>query len=266
MKVEGKRLFLGIEVHAPWPLELPAGRLLQEPLRHLTLVFLGNIPWPPMQQRLSSLPLPVFKVGQVGEFDQCLFLPERHPRVVAWHARLYDGRPLLSYQEQLAGALRSHGYSLDDRPFLPHVTLARAPFDLRGWQKAFEPLPFFTGALHLYESLGNLTYAPLWSHPLPFPFEELDHIADIAFRVRAESVPQLHLHALAALAFKCPALLPFIPQESLKNSLDEIIVSLNGLVSRLDSRIGSPFKAVSYHGEIRCDEQGLFNWEMIVDV
>ncbi len=39
---EEKRLFFGAEVSAPWPKELPQGRVLEEKARHLTLAFLGE--------------------------------------------------------------------------------------------------------------------------------------------------------------------------------------------------------------------------------
>jgi RNA 2',3'-cyclic 3'-phosphodiesterase len=43
-----KRLFFAFEVDAPWPEALPSGRILEPSCRHMTLAFLGNIPFAPL--------------------------------------------------------------------------------------------------------------------------------------------------------------------------------------------------------------------------
>jgi len=87
----------------------------------------------------------------------------------------------------------------------------------------------------------------------------------IAFSIRGNSIEQLHLHAQLALAFKSPQLIPFFTSR-LQNSLEEVIISLNEMVSSADAEFGSPFKAISFHGTITPDEQNILRWEMIVDV
>lgn len=268
---DSKRLFFAIEVQAPWPEELPKGRLLGVKERHMTLAFLGNVPWPKLEAALQTFPKPAFAVGFTGQFDSCLFLPPRHSNVVAWHVRWWSEiAPLLDFQQQLCSWL-SAGQFLPSphepqRPWLPHVTLCRAPFDQGAWSKAFQPLPFFTVKIHLYESLGNLRYEPIWSYDILPPFEELDHTADIAYRIYGPTVQDIYLHARTALAFTFPSLQDYFAPVSGFDSLDNIVMALNGAIQRADSAIGAPLKAVSFHGAIEPFKPNVLAWEMIVDV
>jgi 2'-5' RNA ligase len=258
-----KRLFFGAEVQAPWPDTFPPGRLLAPQCRHLTLAFLGNIEYAPLEQRLVEIPTPTFKVGQTGYFDRCLLLPPQHSRVVAWHVNWFESE-ILSFQQQLAMWLRQEGYSIEERPFLSHVTLARSPFDTVAWSNAFVPLPMMTTGIHLYESLGNSTYKPIWTLPLVAPIEELDHTTDIAFRLSASSLSTLQLHAQVALAFKFSPLLNYFPTNSDSDSLEDIVIALNDMIANADSEQRCPFKAVSFCGDI-VEKGDLLQWEMIVD-
>ncbi len=264
---ETKRLFFALEVDAPWPSEWPNGRVIDSRGRHVTLSFLGNVPWKPLEMLLPSLPLPEFEIGPVGLADKCLFLPPKHPHVVAYHVTWLEGisNPL-AYQELLAKFLQAAGYELDRRPFLPHVTLARSPFDPTQWRRAFASLPIVIRALHLYESLKCLVYKPLWTHVLGSPFEEISHTADIAFRVKGKTMQQLGIHAQVALGFKFQAIMNYLVPISATFTLDDIVIALNEMITRADSAVGSPLKAVSFHGDVSTDPQGLLNWEMIVDV
>lgn len=266
-KEEIKRLFFGAEIHAPWPSSFPQGRWLDSEHRHLTLAFLGNIPYPPLRQLLESFPSTSLKLGEVGYFDSCLMLPPHHPNVIAWHAAWYHPQNrLTAFQTILSDWLLAHQYVMDARPWKAHVTLCRSPFDSNAWKKHFIPTPFYTGAIHLYESKGNLNYLPIWSYPLKSPFVEINHTADMAFKICAETLDQLYHHAFTALAFKFPELLQFfISKESLQ-SLDQVIISLNEIIAKMDSAVGCPLKAVSFHGEITTLQDGLLQWEMIVDV
>ena len=268
MVAETKRLFFGLEVAAPWPEKLPSGRILDSIHRHLTLAFLGNVPWQPLEKSLSTTPILPFSVGLVGQFDQLLLLPPSHPHVIAWHVNWGDeSSAIAQYQKNLVQWLKGLGYHLDDsRDFLPHVTLCRTPFDKAEWLDQFTILPMMVTNLHLYESLGNLQYNPIWSHPLIRPFEEIEHTADIAFIVRGEDLQQLQRHALTALAFHEPHFMNYLKDLLAVSHLDEIIMNLNKILSKIDLEQGSPFKAVSYHGEIQTDSHGILSWEMIVDV
>jgi 2'-5' RNA ligase len=262
-----KRLFFGMGVKAPWPETLPYGRVIGEAHRHLTLAFLGNVDYAKMEEALISFPTLYFKVGFGAQFDQSLFLPPAHPRVVAWHLTWLEPHPeILSLYEILVKWLRERGFSPDLRQtFLPHVTVARAPFDQKKWRKVLLPLPVMVHDLNLYESLGNLTYAPLWNLPLLPPWEEMEHTADLAYRVRGKSFDQLFQHARLALSFHFPPFLKYSYSLHLRSSLEEVIIDLNHLVASVDREIGSPFKAVSFHSQLE-NREGILTWEMIVDV
>ncbi|NGX61447.1 MAG: RNA 2',3'-cyclic phosphodiesterase [Chlamydiae bacterium] len=266
MEGKQKRLFFGLEALAPWPENYPQGRLLKPKDRHLTLAFLGNTDFPKLEKALSSFPSPPFTLGFTGIFDQCLFLPSRDPRVVAWNILWNEKSDLLEgYYHDLIEWLKSHGFSpVTKHGFTPHATLCRAPFNKRVWEKSFSPLPFSTGSLHLYESLGHSTYQKIWSYSLSPPFEEIEHTADLAFLVRGKDFSTLLAHAETALAFLFPPLIQF--REGRKpTSLDEVIITLNEQISHADKEIGTPIKAVSFSSQLE-EKDAIFTWEMILDV
>jgi 2'-5' RNA ligase len=270
MSTEDKRLFFGLEAIAPWPHELPSGRLLKENQRHLTLAFLGKTHFPSLSTLLPSFPTPSFKVGLVGQFDKCLLLPKKHLHVVAWHVDwLENDHNVRHFQKTLVNWLLENGFvpANHERDFLPHVTLSRKPFVSKEWTESFTKLPVIVKDIHLYESLGHSNYESRWHYPIKAPFEEIEHTADIAFRIRGENFTQLHQHALVALAFKYPPLLSYFSkiQENKEMNLEDIIIKLNTIIGRADSEIGCPFKAVSFHDKL-IKEENLLIWEMIVDV
>ena len=262
--METKRLFFGVEVRAPWPEQNPEGRLIAESDRHLTLAFLGNVPFEPLKALLPSLPLPSFRIGSTGFFDASLLLPEKDPRVVAWKAQMNDEK-LFHFQKSLSAWLQTNHCQTEKHPWLPHVTLCRRPFDEKSWQKNFIPLPFYTESIHLYESHKNSTYSPLWSYFIKPPFEEIPHIADMAFKIYGESLEELFQNAFTALSFKSPSFLKYFKKpESLKGQ-DDLVIALNEIISYVDQAEGCPLKAVSFHGDIQPNQE-ILEWEMIVDV
>ncbi len=269
MLTDEKRLFFGLEVRAPWPKELPSGRLLDESHRHLTLAFLGQTPFLRLSDYFPSFPTPPFKIGLIGKFDRCLLLPKGHPHVVAWHINwLEDDQELITFQKQLGDWLHHWGFTPSgyQQTFLPHVTLCRAPFIAKEWIHSFTELPLFVKDIHLYESLGYSKYQSLWSYPITPPFEEIEHTADIAFHVRGTTFEELHKHAQIALAFTYPPLLSYFSQTQNILSLEEIVMDLNTILARADGEIGCPFKAISFHDILIEEEPNLLCWEMIVDV
>jgi len=258
-----KRLFFGFELISPWPAALPEGRFLQEKERHLTVGFLGDTPFEELKNELDSIPPPPFTIGLAALFDAPLFLPEKSPRVAAWHVSwLEKEQEFLAYQRELVAWLREKKFKRHENhgTFLSHVTLARQPFAMDEWKERFEKSPLFICNLHLYESIGSLRYKSCWTYPLLAPFEEIEHTGDIAFIIRGASFLELHLHAQLALSFHFPPLVDFFSFAEV-HSLDEIVQSLNHIIGRIDQEMGSPFKAVSYHGTLKNNE-----WEMIVDV
>ncbi len=260
-----KRVFLGIEIEAPWP-ELPKGRCLDPLHRHLTLAFVGAAPLEQLECFLRNFPPPLFQIGFAGRFDKCVVLPKHHPRVCAWQVEwLEDVQALLTYRRQCIDQLITCNLSVDEKKaFYPHVTLCRSPFNALEWKESFSPLPFITKQVHLYESLGHSRYQPIKSYAVLPPFEEVEHTADLAFLVRGHSLNNLYIHAVIALAFVYPPLLHFFEVAEMQ-SLEEVVILLNRIVTQTDSAIGAPFKAVSFHGKLAAAPEYL-EWEMIIDV
>ncbi len=264
---ETKRLFFGFDVYAPWPAELPSGRVLDPSDRHMTIAFLGSVSYSKIADLLPNFPKPPFNVGLTGFFDKCLCLPEHHPHVIAWRMGCWSEYSIVEeYQMRCIKWLREKEFFLSHADsFLPHVTLCRSPFVVNHWKKSFASIPFYIKDLHLYESLGNSKYQPIWTVPLQAPFEELDHTADMAFLIRGGSINQIYHHAYAALSFHYPLLNSYTAIEVKLEKIEDVVTALNTQVSRVDQEIGCPFKAVTFHGDLLQDEHG-FKWEMIVDV
>lgn len=240
--------------------------MISEEGRHMTLAFLGSCSITELQKILTSIPSPEFKIGPTGIAKKLVFLPPDNSRVAALIVEWLDApSPLEVWEKKLALWLKNNGYPVDERPFFPHVTIGRAPFEKKAWKEHFTPLPLFVKAVHLYQSIGNLEYKSLWEMPFLAPFEEFEHTADIAFHIRGSSPKEIHQNAQIALAFHYPRLIDYF-NASLQDSLNEIIISLNEMVGKADSEYGCPFKAVSFHGKIRADPQNILHWEMIVDV
>src|SRR5690242_2289701 len=95
MKEKLNRLFFAMKIAAPWPDHYPAGRLLRESNRHLTLAFLGNADLSLIHKQLASFPRPLFRVGLAGAFTKPLFLPTHTPRVAAWQIDWWENESVL---------------------------------------------------------------------------------------------------------------------------------------------------------------------------
>lgn len=263
---ESRRLFFGAQIEAPWPDNYPEARIISVEGRHMTLAFLGLCSIPELSKILASVPKPEFKIGPAGIAKELVFLPLDNSRAVALSIEWFDvPSPLEAWGMKLALWLKNNGYPMDERPFFPHVTIGRAPFEKKAWKEQFTPLPLFVKAIHLYQSMGHLEYKSLWEIPLLPPFEEFEHTADIAFHIRGSTPKELHRNAQIALAFHYPRLIDYFTA-SLQDELDEIIISLNEMIGIADKEYGCPFKAVSFHGKITTDPQTILHWEMIVDV
>lgn len=263
-EMEEKRLFFGFSVDSPWPSTYPKGRIIEESARHLTLAFLGNHPFEKLEKELSHFPKPDFLIGPAGVCDELLFLPKFKPRVVSHHVHwLVDGEAINTYQEKVLDWLENLGLPVDRRPFLSHITLARAPFVEKEWEEAFENLPVIITGIHLYESIGNLRYPSIWNLPILPAFEEFEHTADIAFHVYGKTFRELYFHGALAMSFKFPHFLSYLKDREIKD-LNQLVQSLNEMITFCDQEMGCPFKAVSYHGKL--EKNNLMHWEMVVDV
>ena len=255
-----KRLFFGLEVVAPWPEQFPAGRIIQD--RHITLAFLGNFS---LEKALQlALDAPKIQFSPVGIFSECVFLPKKRPRVCAWHINWLSS--FTPFQSAFTDYLiEKSALEPSEKTFLSHVTLCRAPFNKTEWKNAFTALPVYASKIHLYESVGSLQYVPRYSYPLAAPFIEIEHTADIAFEIQASTIQDLFIHAQIALTFTFPELIPYFFTKYDPKNIEEIISQLNLMIAEADSEIGSPVKAVSFHGEI-CEKNSVLSWQMIVDV
>jgi RNA 2',3'-cyclic 3'-phosphodiesterase len=97
---------------------------------HLTLKFLGNMT-PPMVERLLAAIEPVRKhqapltlqVQGLGVFPDV-----RHPRIL-WTGCTGDIPSLLTMVTQIEQALEPLGFSPEEKPYHPHLTLARIRHD-----------------------------------------------------------------------------------------------------------------------------------------
>jgi len=260
---ESKRLFFGFQVDAPWPAHLPKGRVIEERCRHSTLAFLGQISFNKIKSLLPSFPSLPFLIAPVGFFDQPLFLPIQDPNVIAWHMHLQN---LDSFYFTLVKWLNINDIPVKIREdFLPHVTIARTPFDSREWQQEFIKLPFKITGLHLYESKGNLKYHSCWHYPIQEAFVELEHTADIAYKIYGHHLQEIYYNAFIALSFEFPEMLDYYIKVNKIDHLDDIVMLLNKCISLADTEIGCPFKAVSFHGNIQ-QQNNYLTWEMIIDV
>ncbi len=95
---------------------------------HLTLAFLGDIPG----ERVGEIGKSLESVASGFEVFECSvkglgwFGSPRSPRVV-W-AGMPENAELMLLQAGIAEALRQLGYTPEDRPFHPHLTLGRVKF------------------------------------------------------------------------------------------------------------------------------------------
>jgi len=124
---------------------------------HVTLRFLGDVPSDQAERindalgRIQALPVTCRPYG----LD---LLPSRHnPRVLIVGLKRSDA--LLDLYRKVSDAIEAHGLEPDDRPFRPHITLARlddvSPEDVHAVVTATDTSslePFTVNAFHLYES------------------------------------------------------------------------------------------------------------------
>jgi RNA 2',3'-cyclic 3'-phosphodiesterase len=160
-------------------------RWVEPSLLHVTLAFLGQQP----EERLSVLEQVGrtvanasesggLRLGQAGSFG-----PRREPRVL-WVGLDGDVPALLALQSRLNVELRGAGFNLEDRPFSPHITLARRRDGVRsdgppGWPPVPGPAgeEFAMDHLTLVESRlspRGPTYVPRLEFPLGQAYSRAD--------------------------------------------------------------------------------------------
>lgn len=252
-----RRLFFGLEAYASWK-EVHSGRKVDSKYRHMTIAFLGDIDFGRLQENLNEFPKPPFSISPGGVLDAVSFLPKRHPTVVSYHVHLLQKQEqFLLYCAIVKEWLQKQGYSMDKRAFLPHVTVARAPFSYIQYRDAFSQIPVAFGNLHLYESKPNLVYIPCWTLPLLRPFQEIEHMTHRAYIIRGENWDELYLNAQLALEFP----------DHYRNECTTPIPTFDVLIQLLNQiGAGSSFKAIRPHDEVKKLAHGILEWKMIVDV
>jgi 2'-5' RNA ligase len=105
---------------------------------HFTLAFLGEQPESSLalaEEAAAAIHAPAFDlaIGGTGAFPSL-----QRPRVL-WLGVTEGAEEISSLAEQLRSALRERGFALDDKPFRPHLTIARVKD--RGAAKALQRIP-----------------------------------------------------------------------------------------------------------------------------
>lgn len=127
------RLFLALELPDSIKAQLlplqrlaPAGsKLVPRVNMHITLVFIGKAELEPVRQALNHLKFPAVSItlAEPGCF--------RQRKGSHFWVGLRDNTGLLDLHQQLVTALKEAGLEPDDKPFRPHITLARYKGALR---------------------------------------------------------------------------------------------------------------------------------------
>lgn len=170
------RLFLGIELPPAWRRVLAQGTdaLQRAGVRgkftlpdnyHLTLVFLGET----QRQRAAEAAL---RQAGGSPFPLRSASPGCFPRKGGdiWWLGVNPAPGLLAVQRRLEKALRASGFSPEERPYRPHITLARKVRSPAGLEpltapNLFPPLEFQVNRITLFSSQrvdGALRYLPLY--------------------------------------------------------------------------------------------------------
>jgi 2'-5' RNA ligase len=132
-----KRIFIAAEfseeiihtlsaiVHQCWPALTPQIHWVAAQQYHLTLKFIGDYPLdkiPIVQQQCRNLFLPPLKLP----LTLCGFgvFPTLQKPTILW-AGFHNAKSLIALQKQLDNTLQMLGILPEQRPFKPHLTLAR---------------------------------------------------------------------------------------------------------------------------------------------
>jgi 2'-5' RNA ligase len=109
---------------------------------HFTLAFLGEQP----EEALARACEAAEKASELPQFELAIsgrgaFPGMSRPRVL-WLGVGEGAAALTALAEKLCGGLRERGFKLEDRPFRPHLTLARVrPRGDRDARRALEAIP-----------------------------------------------------------------------------------------------------------------------------
>ncbi|QVL57301.1 MAG: hypothetical protein KFB93_07945 [Simkaniaceae bacterium] len=254
-----KRLLFGFEVHAPWPEALPDIKTLKAKNRHLTLLFFGDTSYKKIHEHIRYMTKPSFRVGPVAISDSCLCLPNRSPDIITWHVESFGDDPIDEYQRVIHDYFLEKGYDLERKKFIKHITLGKSIALKKQIKKAFSPLPLYFTNLHLYESLHGDRYEPIWTYDLLPPFEEKE---EGHFILYGESFQQVFLNAQIALAFKFPALVPFLDPNYKVRNLHDGGIRLTTIINQAFREAKVPIEKATFPDSGQ-EEKGLLTWDLI---
>ena len=175
------RLFIAIEIPDDLKkmigrlrVEIPGARWVQAEQIHLTLAFLGEVDEPTFEllsEELGRVKVPEFRLcfSDVGCF------PDRHRPRVLWIGLEPQPR-LQALAAMVREAVRSCGIHQEERPFSPHITLARLKLPHSREADAFldQPHkqklpPFLVREFTLFQSrltAQGAVHIPLTNYPL----------------------------------------------------------------------------------------------------
>jgi len=123
------RLFIGLPIPSAMAttlachartMSLPKARWIAPESFHLTLVFLGEV----AEQRLSSIKNELEEVN-FSSFPIRLTNLNTFPRASVLIAEVDPINRLLHLQEQIVSRMARSGFAPEERPYHPHITLAR---------------------------------------------------------------------------------------------------------------------------------------------
>ncbi len=146
-------------------------RCVRKPQIHLTLSFLGKLE----NNELNKVKRIVKGIEQsdfVLEFNHVSFFEPRKGGVIVWVGPT-ENTALKHLHAYLTKALKNANLTVDDRPFIPHVTLAR---DVRisqerflDFKNSFKPFTLSVNSMSLVCSSfkeGQVTHTPVVRIPL----------------------------------------------------------------------------------------------------
>lgn len=149
-------------------LKAEKGRFVDPGLIHLTLEFLGDVEKekiPELEWIIRSISWEPFelKLSELGCF-------KRREGDIVWIG-LNESSKLINLWKELHRKLKNAGFKVEDRPYIPHITLGRRVRFFEDYDSInktmAQPMPsFIVDKLHLYHSTsenGNLEYLKIIS-------------------------------------------------------------------------------------------------------
>lgn len=136
---------------------------------HLTLVFIGETNrLNDIKQAMNSVHIDPFQLQM-----DCLGRFRRRGGDLYW-AGVKHCDPIFSLYHQLCNALKQRGFQLENKDYLPHLTLGRevflsSSFSSKDWESKFLPIDILVSKVSLMKSErinGTLTYTELYAKSL----------------------------------------------------------------------------------------------------